>query len=226
MSTPPPVTVFCPSCSTKFSVADHIIRGKFVKFRCKKCQGTIECDGRALSVAPPPVRTVPRVSGLGSGVEPARTSEPPMRLSISDGLNIEGAASLAAPKVPSHLAPAPTFSPARPPLAAPALFTGPPVAVSQGDDAPKLTTGDTPVEGHTKSDPPRSGHEGSGKAWRRIGVLLVAAATGIGGWILARQSAPPSTTTSATVVPPILDKRSNTIDTGNAAAAELVNPPT
>ena len=184
MSTPPPVTVFCPSCSTKFSVADHIIRGKFVKFRCKKCQGTIECDGRALSVAPPPIRTVPRVPGLGSVVEPARTSEPPMRLSISDGLNIEGAASPAVALAPSSpverddvRTPSDPFGlrrppAARPPLATPVLFTGPPVAVSQGDDAPKLSTGDTPVEGHTKSDPPRSGHEGTGRTWRRMGVAL------------------------------------------------------
>jgi hypothetical protein len=140
-----------------------------------------------------------------------------MRLSISDGLNLEaGAPSLAAPRVP-QMAPPPTYS-------QPALFTGPPTALSQGDDSMKVTTGDTPVEGHTKSDPPRSGQEGTGKTRRRMGVAILVAAAGIGGYVLARKSVPPSETTSLT--PPALPegKRGNTIDPGNAVAAELVKP--
>jgi len=242
MSTPP-LTVHCPSCGTKFSVADHIIRGKFVKFRCKKCQGTIECDGRALSAAPPAVRQTGRVPAPSSG--PARTSDAPMRLSISDGLNLEPGSSLAPPRVP-QIAPPPTFSrgepvdnrrpsdpfglrrppAASPQLAAPPLFTAPPTAVS-ADDLARLQTHDTPAEGHTTSDPPRTAatQEGGGKGWRRLGVVLLVAAAGFGGWVLARQSVPPEAT-SVTVVPPVSPegKRSNAVEPGKPAVSELVKP--
>lgn len=219
MSTPP-LTVFCPSCSTKFSVADHIIRGKFVKFRCKKCQGTIECDGRALSSAPPAIRAGSRPPSIGPGGEPARKSEPPMRLSISDGLNLDAAAaSLAPPKVPQ--------------LAAPALFTGPPTALPQSDETapfrpsgygPGVQTGDTPVEGHTKSDFPGPGQDGTSRTWRRAGIVVLVAAAGVGGWFLARESAPPATGSATAVVATPDGQHGNASDPGRAAATDLAKP--
>jgi predicted Zn finger-like uncharacterized protein len=252
MSTPPPLTVVCPSCSTKFSVADHIIRGKYVKFRCKKCQGTIECDGRALSAQPPPVRPARQSNA------PPRTSEPPMRLSISDGLQFDAGTSLAPPKVPQLGAPpaviaeAPANRPrarqpsspgdlrddrrpsdpfglrrspaADPQLAAP-LFTGPPTSVSQSRDLAKLQTIDTPADGHTTSDHPGPAQEGGGKSWRRWGLALLVAAAGAGGWILARQSGTTSASAPLSAAAPAApEPKPAAVDTGKAVSAELVRP--
>jgi predicted Zn finger-like uncharacterized protein len=55
-----PKTVVCTSCSAKFLVPDELIRGKLVKFRCRKCGAAIDVDGRksarprAAAAAPPP----------------------------------------------------------------------------------------------------------------------------------------------------------------------------
>src|SRR5262249_33469589 len=96
-----PLKVSCPSCSAKFHIPVHLVRGKVVSFRCKKCKGTIPVDGRAISTATPqplpapqvmpPEGWVPRQSSPPPQPESfeARAphySEPPMRLSISDGL--------------------------------------------------------------------------------------------------------------------------------------------
>ena len=223
MSTPP-LTVHCPSCGTKFSVADHIIRGKFVKFRCKKCQGTIECDGRALSAAPPAVRQTGRVPAPSSG--PARTSDAPMRLSISDGLNLEPGSSLAPPRVP-QIAPPPTFSrrrTGRQPSAKRSLrlastSCAKPAAcrtsalhraTHRGFGRRSRATANARHAGRGPHDERSTSHratqEGGGKGWRRLGVVLLVAAAGGGGWILARQSVPPEAT-SVTVVPPVFARR-------------------
>lgn len=142
-----------------------------------------------------------------------------MRLSISDGLNLDGAAaSLVPPKIPQ--------------LAPPALFTGPPTAVSQSDETapfrpsgygPGVQTGDTPVEGHTKSDFPGAGQDGTSKTWRRAGIFVLVAAAGIGGWFLARESAPPATGSATAVVNTPDGQHGNANDPGRAAA-ELVKP--
>jgi DNA-directed RNA polymerase subunit RPC12/RpoP len=52
-----PKTVVCTSCSAKFHVPDELIRGKVVKFRCRKCGSAIDVDGRKSArpaAAPPP----------------------------------------------------------------------------------------------------------------------------------------------------------------------------
>ncbi len=35
----------CPECSAKFYVAENLVAGKVVRFRCRKCGGTITVDG-------------------------------------------------------------------------------------------------------------------------------------------------------------------------------------
>jgi predicted Zn finger-like uncharacterized protein len=228
MSTPTPLTVVCPSCSTKFSVADHIIRGKFVKFRCRKCQGTIECDGRALSASPPP----PVRASRAPGGDASRNSEPPMRLSISDGLNLDGG-SLAPPKVPEVAMPRDERRPSDPfglrrtpgagaDLAPPARFTAPPTSLSQSDDLAKLSTVDTPAEGHTRSEYPAAERDGSSKGRRRLGLVLLVAAAAAGGWVLARQSAPPSA--SAVTIGSDTKRPAAVNDAPAATPAELARP--
>jgi len=46
-----PLKVVCTSCSAKFHVADQLVRGKVVKFRCRKCRSPIEVDGTRLPEA-------------------------------------------------------------------------------------------------------------------------------------------------------------------------------
>jgi predicted Zn finger-like uncharacterized protein len=40
--------VTCPSCQSKYTVADEKVRGKTVKIRCRKCSATILADGTSL----------------------------------------------------------------------------------------------------------------------------------------------------------------------------------
>ncbi|MET0596079.1 MAG: zinc-ribbon domain-containing protein [Polyangiaceae bacterium] len=53
-----PKTVVCASCNAKFHVPDELIRGKLVKFRCRKCGSAFDVDGRARgrTGAEPPFR--------------------------------------------------------------------------------------------------------------------------------------------------------------------------
>jgi predicted RNA-binding Zn-ribbon protein involved in translation (DUF1610 family) len=60
-----PKTVVCTSCDAKFHVPDDLIRGKLVKFRCRKCGSAIDVDGRA--------------RGRTGAEPPFRQSEPPFR---------------------------------------------------------------------------------------------------------------------------------------------------
>ena len=53
-----PKTVVCTSCSAKFGVPDELVRGKLVKFRCRKCGSTMEVDGRK-SARPPVAQELP-----------------------------------------------------------------------------------------------------------------------------------------------------------------------
>ena len=83
-----PLKVVCNSCSTKFHVADHLIRGKVVKFRCRKCQAPIDVDGTDLPEALAPQVAVATEADVVTAEAPValRVSEAPMRLSMSDGL--------------------------------------------------------------------------------------------------------------------------------------------
>jgi len=78
-----PKTVVCTSCSAKFHVPDELIRGKLVKFRCRKCGSAMEVDGRK-SARPPPAPELPPPPPEPTGVDtPAtfsqRTLPPPPR---------------------------------------------------------------------------------------------------------------------------------------------------
>src|SRR5262245_65050635 len=79
-----PLKVTCPSCTAKFHVPPHHVRGKVVTFRCKKCKGTIPVDGRALGTATPP--SVPAPPLPPEAQQDMRASMYGDRLSISDGV--------------------------------------------------------------------------------------------------------------------------------------------
>jgi hypothetical protein len=111
-----------------------------------------------------------------------------------------------------------------PQLASPALFTAPPTAISQSNDLARVQTTDTPAEGHTRSEHPGAPQEG-GKSWRKLAVVLLVAAAGVGGWILARQSVPTSATASLSLAPPAApEAKTATVDTAKAMSGELVRP--
>jgi len=88
--TEPPKTVVCTSCSAKFHVPDELIRGKLVKFRCRKCGSGFDVDGRK-SARPPAPSSVPPPPREVTGVDtPATFSQrtlppprPPVALSKS-----------------------------------------------------------------------------------------------------------------------------------------------
>jgi predicted Zn finger-like uncharacterized protein len=75
-------TVVCTSCSAKFHVPDELIRGKLVKFRCRKCGSAIDVDGRS-SARPPAALESPPKAEITAVDTPAtfsqRTLPPPPR---------------------------------------------------------------------------------------------------------------------------------------------------
>jgi predicted Zn finger-like uncharacterized protein len=78
-----PKTVVCTSCSAKFLVPDELIRGKLVKFRCRKCGSAIDVDGRKsarsrATLEPPPPPPAP--TGIDTPATfSQRTIPPPPR---------------------------------------------------------------------------------------------------------------------------------------------------
>ena len=46
-----PLRVVCTNCSTKFHVSEQLVRGRQVKFRCRRCRSPIDVDGTALSAS-------------------------------------------------------------------------------------------------------------------------------------------------------------------------------
>jgi predicted Zn finger-like uncharacterized protein len=85
-----PLKVTCPSCTSKFHIPLHLVRGKVVSFRCKKCKGTIPVDGRAITSLTPIALQAPTIPPPET-VSPrdAFYSEPPGRLSLSDGIVVQ-----------------------------------------------------------------------------------------------------------------------------------------
>ena len=81
-----PLRVVCTNCSTKFHVSEQLVRGRQVKFRCRRCRSPIDVDGTALSASQvSQVSLFPRPSEN----DPPTTfpiSQASMRLSTSDGL--------------------------------------------------------------------------------------------------------------------------------------------
>jgi predicted Zn finger-like uncharacterized protein len=76
-----PKTVVCTSCSAKFHVPDELIRGKLVKFRCRKCGSAIDVDGRksarpAAAPVPPPT---PEVTAVDTPATFSQRTLPPPR---------------------------------------------------------------------------------------------------------------------------------------------------
>jgi hypothetical protein len=48
------ISTICPGCAAKFQVPDDLVSGKLVRFRCRKCGGTIAVDGTAPSASSAP----------------------------------------------------------------------------------------------------------------------------------------------------------------------------
>jgi hypothetical protein len=75
-----PKTVVCASCDAKFHVPDELIRGKLVKFRCRKCGSAIDVDGRRNArPAPEPIPPVVPESVLDTPAAFSQRSAPPSR---------------------------------------------------------------------------------------------------------------------------------------------------
>ena len=91
-----PKTVVCTSCSAKFHVPDDLIRGKLVKFRCRKCGSAIEVDGRKSARASSGGRAAPRPRSLPSIPPPRFPSGrlPPATAPSAAGLVSKHAANL------------------------------------------------------------------------------------------------------------------------------------
>ena len=67
--------VLCAACGAAFAVGDHLVRGKVVQFKCRKCRAAIRVDGTALSLSPPPP-------------VPAPERAPPLPSAVADSLEI------------------------------------------------------------------------------------------------------------------------------------------
>jgi predicted Zn finger-like uncharacterized protein len=83
-----PRTVVCSSCSAKFHVPDELIRGKLVKFRCRKCGEAIDVDGRrsaqaAVATAPATVEMTPVDTPATFSQRTLPPTRPPTTLSSS-----------------------------------------------------------------------------------------------------------------------------------------------
>jgi predicted Zn finger-like uncharacterized protein len=86
-----PRTVVCTSCSAKFHVPDELIRGKLVKFRCRKCGEAIDVDGRrsAQPAAPPP-RAAADIAPLDTPAAFSQRTLPPPRPPTSPSASSPG----------------------------------------------------------------------------------------------------------------------------------------
>ena len=60
--------ISCESCGANYAIADHKVRGRLVKVRCKSCSATILVDGRTLDE--------PKPADAGSADPPAAASAP------------------------------------------------------------------------------------------------------------------------------------------------------
>jgi predicted Zn finger-like uncharacterized protein len=184
-----PLKVSCPSCSSKFHIPLHLVRGKVVSFRCKKCKGTIPVDGRAISTATPqplpapqvmpPEGWVPQPSSPPPEEFAPHYSEPSARLSISDGLVVhEGMPSTTGLQVDTPAAFTHSHSPSQRPAVPGASRTPPwglgPPTVASAPPPPISRT--EPPEAFHKSDPPPSFRTQPSNKKVIGGAVLVAAA--------------------------------------------------
>jgi len=86
-----PRTVVCTSCSAKFHVPDELIRGKLVKFRCRKCGEPIHVDGRrsAQPAAPSP-RAAADIAPLDTPAAFSQRTLPPPRPPMASSASSQG----------------------------------------------------------------------------------------------------------------------------------------
>ena len=74
-----PKTVVCTSCSAKFHVPDELIRGKLVKFRCRKCGAAIDVDGRRSARPAPPSPPTAEIAAIDTPATFSQRTLPPPR---------------------------------------------------------------------------------------------------------------------------------------------------
>jgi hypothetical protein len=173
----------------------HLVRGKVVSFRCKKCKGTIPVDGRALSSATPmplPAPSIPPPEGDPRGHFP---SEPSARLSLSDGIVVhEGIPSTTGLNVDTPAA----FTHPSPPMQRPFVpgasrtpaYGSAPSSYPSALPPPLSRT--EPPEPLHRSDPPPS-FRSTARGKKIAGAALVAA-VGLTLWgVGVRQSSQPAT---------------------------------
>jgi predicted Zn finger-like uncharacterized protein len=194
---PQPLKVTCPSCDAKFHIPLHLVRGKVVSFRCKKCRGTIPVDGRALSSATP--QPLPAPSMLAPETPDARSQfysePPPMRLSMSDGIvQPDGFPTTAGLQVDTPASFTHSSPPPPPPLVA--RYSAPPIARTPAAGFAPAMLVSAPPPGFSRTDPPEgllpSDPPPSFRSSSRNGKKVVAAAALLGAasltaWSMSRQ---------------------------------------
>ena len=182
-----PLKVTCPSCSSKFHIPLHLVRGKVVSFRCKKCRGTIPVDGRALSSATPIALQAPNVTPPEMH-EPRSPfySEPPGRLSLSDGIVVQdGLPTTSGLQADTPSAFAHSNARNAPPLLArtPPMGVGPAMLLST---PPTTLSKSNPPEPLRNTYPPTSFRPANGGK-KVVAAAVVLAAASITVWSMSRQ---------------------------------------
>jgi predicted Zn finger-like uncharacterized protein len=158
-----PKTVVCTSCTAKFLVPDELIRGKIVKFRCRKCGAAIDVDGRksARPPAAPPPPPVVEISGVDTPATFSQRTLPPPRPPIA----------LALPTLSPNMHPWPEPPRTRSTTAPTSLFE----SVPPEESLPRL---------ETVRDPSNRGP----KIAALVALLMAA---GLSGFGLAMRASPP-----------------------------------
>ncbi len=69
--------ISCQSCGANYAIADHKVRGRLVKVRCKSCSSTILVDGRTLEDAAPSASdSAPQPAAEAPAPAPAQAPPP------------------------------------------------------------------------------------------------------------------------------------------------------
>ena len=189
-----PKTVVCASCNAKFHVPDDLIRGKLVKFRCRKCGEAIDVDGRR-SARPPAAPVPPPVVEVTAVDTPATFSQrtlPPPRPPV--------ALTRSAPNL--HPWPEPPRS---------RNNTAPPTAISDSSPPP-------PEESAVRADHVR---DPSNRAPKIAAIISLLIAAGLSGFGLAMRSPSPSGPGNASATEPIHEDRGASAADPNPASRAL-----
>src|SRR5260221_662307 len=206
-----PLKVTCPSCSSKFHIPLHLVRGKIVSFRCKNCRGTIPVDGRAISSATPqpmqaPTVLPPDAADPNSSFYGDSSGDSSMRLSLSDGIVVhEGSPSVSGLQVdtPAAFAHSNPQPPSRPRAAFGASRT-PPVGFvpsATGSVPPTaISRSHAPDAARLSEPPPSVRRPAGGKKIVAAVALLGAAGLTLWSTSLRRSPRPLATATPTTAV--------------------------